>query len=57
MANNLGKALEDVSRATGSIAHLYRTLDLGTSGATAKCQPLDYDAVFKALVEETGAVR
>ncbi len=26
MANNIGRALEEVSRATGSVAHLYRTL-------------------------------
>ena len=26
MANNLGRALEEISRATGSVAHLYRTL-------------------------------
>ena len=26
MANNLGRALEEISRATGSTAHLYRTL-------------------------------
>jgi len=26
LANNLGRALEEVARATGSVAHLYRTL-------------------------------
>jgi len=28
MANNLGRALEEVSRATGAVAHLYRTLQI-----------------------------
>lgn len=28
MVRNLGKALEDVSRATGSVAHFYRTLEM-----------------------------
>lgn len=28
MANNLGRALEEISRATGSTAHLYRTLQI-----------------------------
>lgn len=26
MANTIGRALEEVSKATGSVAHLYRTL-------------------------------
>lgn len=26
MANNLGRALEEISRATGAVAHFYRTL-------------------------------
>ena len=29
LANNLGKALEDISRATGSVAHFYKTLQIG----------------------------
>jgi len=28
MANNLGRAMEEISRATGSVAHLYRTLQI-----------------------------
>jgi hypothetical protein len=28
MANNLGRALEEISRATGAVAHLYRTLQI-----------------------------
>lgn len=28
MAVNIGRALEEVSRATGSVAHLYRTLQI-----------------------------
>jgi len=36
MANDLGQALEDISRATGSVAHFYKTLEMGTSGAQAK---------------------
>jgi len=28
MANQIGRALEEVSRATGSVAHFYRTLHI-----------------------------
>jgi hypothetical protein len=28
MANNIGKALEDLARATGSVAHFYRSLQI-----------------------------
>jgi hypothetical protein len=28
MANSIGRALEEVSRATGAVAHLYRTLQI-----------------------------
>ena len=38
LANNLGKALEDISRATGSVAHLYKTIDFGARGADSKVQ-------------------
>ena len=31
LANNIGKALEDVSRATGTVAHLYKNLDVGSA--------------------------
>lgn len=31
LANNIGKALEDVSRATGTVAHLYKNLEVGTA--------------------------
>ena len=33
MAHNIGKALEDISRATGAVAHFYKTLSIGANGA------------------------
>jgi hypothetical protein len=38
MVRNLGKALEDVSRATGSVAHFYRTLEMGQNGGSASVE-------------------
>ncbi len=35
LVSNLGKALEDISRASGSVAHFYRTLEMGASGSAA----------------------
>ena len=31
LANDIGKTLEDVSRATGTVAHLYKNLDVGAA--------------------------
>jgi hypothetical protein len=38
LVKNLGKALEDVSRATGSVAHFYRTLEMGANGGAASVE-------------------
>ena len=33
MAHSIGNALEDISRAAGSVAHFYKTLSMGGSGS------------------------
>jgi len=57
MANDLGQALEDISRATGSVAHFYKTLEMGTSGSQAKVQVQGNEAAFQALIDQVGSVR
>jgi len=57
MANDLGQALEDISRATGAVAHFYKTLEMGTSGAQAKVQVQGNEAAFQALIDQVGSVR
>ena len=56
LANNIGKALEDITRATGSVAHMYKTIDMGTSGTNAKVQAKDWDKSFDKIIEECGSV-
>ena len=57
LANNIGKALEDVSRATGTVAHLYKNLDVGAAAGQGTVNPNSYEGVFKSLVDEAGVVR
>lgn len=57
LANNLGKALEDVSRASGTVAHLFKNLDMGSASGQGRVNPNSYDDVFKALIQEAGVVR
>lgn len=57
MANDLGQALEDIARATGSVAHFYKTLEMGRTGAEAKLNVLGYQPSFQAVVDEVQSVR
>ena len=57
MANNLGRALEDVSRATGAVAHFYRTLEIGNTGREARVQLAGNERAFQGIIEEVGSVR
>ena len=57
LANNIGKALEDISRASGSVAHMYRTLEMGTNGHDAKVAAKEWDQSFAKMIEECGSVQ
>lgn len=57
MANQIGAALEDVSRAAGSVAHFYRTLKVGASGAEATVEVGGYSDSFKAMIQEVGSIQ
>lgn len=57
MANQLGQALEDVSRATGSVAHFYKTLNIGATGAEATLEMCGFEQSFRPIIEEVGAIR
>lgn len=56
MANQIGAALEDVSRATGAVAHFYKTLQFGQNGSSASVNVGGYQDVFKPMIEEVGSV-
>ena len=57
MANQLGQALEDVSRATGAVAHFYKTLNIGATGAQATLETCGFEQSFRGIIEEVGSIR
>ena len=57
LAGNIGKCLEDISRATGSVAHLYKTVELGNNGAATRCKAAEFDQVFAKIIEEVGSIQ
>jgi hypothetical protein len=57
LANNIGKALEDISRATGSVAHMFKSLEMGTSGQNAKVHAKEWGPSFEKMIEECGTVK
>jgi hypothetical protein len=57
MANQLGQALEDVSRATGAVAHFYKTLNIGATGAQATLETCGFEQSFRPIIEEVGSIR
>lgn len=57
LANNIGKALEDISRASGSVAHMFKSLDMGTNGQTAKVHAKEWEPSFEKMIEECGTVK
>ena len=57
MANDIGQALEDISRATGSVAHFYKTLEIGSTGDQAKIDVHGYLPSFQGIVDEVQSVR
>lgn len=57
MANDLGQAMEDIARATASVAHFYKTLEMGESGAQCRLNVRGYEPAFQGIVEEVQSVR
>lgn len=57
MANDLGQALEDIARATASVAHFYKTLEMGQTGAQCRLNARGYEPSFQAIIDEVQSVR
>ena len=57
MANDLGQALEDIARATGSVAHFYKTLEVGPAGGQPKINARGNEPSFQAIIDEVQSVR
>ena len=56
MANQVGEALEMVSKATGAVAHLYKTQEWGPNPGKYRIHPKQFDANFLSLIKETGSI-
>ena len=49
--------MEDISRATGAVAHFYKTLDMADTGANATIEFTENAPSFQALIDEVGSVQ
>ena len=49
--------MEDISRATGAVAHFYKTLDMADTGANASVDFASNAATFQAIIDEVGSVQ
>jgi hypothetical protein len=57
MANTIGNALEHVSKATGSVSHMYKSIELGPQPSMCRLHAAQFPDVFRPIIEETGSVR
>lgn len=56
MAIVLGSLFEEVSKATGSVAHFYKNMEIGPNPGMVRTEPNSFDPIFRNLVESTGSV-
>lgn len=45
-----------VSKATGAVAHLYKTVELGPTPGKYRVHPKQFDPNFLPLIRETGSI-
>jgi len=57
LAMVLGECLEEVSRITGSVAHLYKNMEIGPQPGNFRLDVQSFDAMFEPLISATGAVQ
>ena len=53
----LGGALEEVAKATGSTAHLYKNFEVGPQPGQCILETQSFDAMFEPIIRHTGSVR
>ena len=56
MANLIGRTLEEVARSTGSVAHFYRSVQLGEAPGNVRLEAHQFQPEFAALVQQAGSV-
>ena len=53
----LGSALEEVSKATGSTAHIYKNMEMGPNPGQCRLDTQGYNQMFEQIIRSTGSVR
>lgn len=56
MAIMMGEALEQVAKAAGATAHLYKNFEMGPRPGQCRMRPATYDPMFSEIVKATGSV-
>jgi hypothetical protein len=56
MTNSIGRALEEVSRATGSVAHFYRTLHIQEQPGQCRLDTRAFNPEFRPIIEQVGSI-
>lgn len=56
MAIVIGSLFEEVSKATGSVAHFYKNMEIGPNPGMVRTEPNSFDPIFRNLVESTVSV-
>lgn len=57
MTNMIGRALEDVSRATGSVSHFYRSLQIGSNVGQCRINNGDFHGDFREMINNLQVLR
>jgi hypothetical protein len=52
----IGRALEEVARATASVGHFYRSLEIGPTPGNFRIHTDQFSEEFRSLIEATGSV-
>ena len=48
--------MELISKATGSVAHLYKTVEMGPNPGQFKIHASQFDPLFEGIVQNTGSI-
>jgi len=56
MAIILGSLLEEVSKASGSVAHFYKNMEIGPNPGNVRIEPNSFNPIFKSIIDNVGSV-
>ena len=56
MAIMIGTALEELTKATGAVAHLYKKFEMGPNPGQSRVKTQEFDPLFEGIIRETGVV-